>query len=127
LLTRPDWRDGGKLAWKSSADLADWQNVADVCLPKSPSENEKVRILTEPVRDAVSGTKKHLLEPRSVLFEHGEASDCAQIAFTLLADALGDEAHATEIHEYFGRRVVTLFPERRTISRSRVLAHVMSP
>jgi hypothetical protein len=112
--------------------LADWQNVADVALYKRERE---VRILTErfysggrdgqvSVRDGVSGTKKRLLEPHSVSFEHAEVSGPAQIALTLLADALGDEAHATETHKYFSRRVVALFPERCTISRSRVLAYV---
>ena len=29
-----------------------------------------------------------------------------------------------EAHEYFSRRVVTLFPQRWTITRSRILAYV---
>ena len=84
------------------------------------------------VRDGIGGAKKRPLEPRVVLFKHGkdkfarpsDSSGRAQIAFTLLADALGDEARAIEAHEYFSRRVVTLFPERWTITRSRVLAYV---
>jgi hypothetical protein len=31
---------------------------------------------------------------------------------------------AIEAHEYFSRRVVTLFPERWTITRSRIVAHI---
>jgi hypothetical protein len=42
----------------------------------------------------------------------------------LLADALGNEARALETHEVFSRRVVALFPERWTISRSRVLSYL---
>ena len=37
---------------------------------------------------------------------------------------LGDEARAIEIHKYFSRRVVALFPERWTITRSRVRSYV---
>jgi hypothetical protein len=84
------------------------------------------------VRDGIGGAKKRPLEPRFVLLKHEEkgfarprdGSGSAQIALTLLADALGDEAYAIETHEYFSRRVVALFPERWTISRSRVLAYV---
>jgi hypothetical protein len=48
----------------------------------------------------------------------GDASGRAQIALTLLADALGDEVRAMAMHETFSRRVVALFPERWTISRT---------
>jgi hypothetical protein len=82
------------------------------------------------VRDGVVGATKRPLEPRSVLFKHrekgfartGHGGECAQIALAILADALGDEAYAMRTHEYFGRRVVALFPDRWTITRSRVLA-----
>jgi hypothetical protein len=85
-----------------------------------------------PLRDGVGGAKRRPLEPRSILFKHrengfartGRGSECAHIALAILADALGDEAYAIKAHEYFGRRVVALFPERWTISRSRVLAYV---
>jgi hypothetical protein len=82
------------------------------------------------VRDGLRGAPRRPLEPRSVLFKGGEkgfaspSDGSAQIALTILADAVGDEASATRIHEYFGRRVVALFPERWTITRSRVLAYV---
>lgn len=84
------------------------------------------------VRDGIGGAKKRPLEPRAVLFKHGkekfaqpsDSSGRAQIALTLLADALGDEARAMQAHEYFSRRVVTLFPQRWTITRSRILAYV---
>jgi hypothetical protein len=84
------------------------------------------------VRDGVGLAEKRPLEPRSILFKHGteqiaaarDASGRAQIALTLLADALGDEARAIETHEYFSRRVVALFPERWTITRSRIVAYI---
>lgn len=84
-------------------------------------------------RDGVGGAKKRLLEPRlALLNKHGEErvvrpSDepgRAQIALSLLADALGNEERAIATHKHFSRRVVTLFPERWTITRSRVLAYV---
>jgi hypothetical protein len=58
------------------------------------------------------------------LAQPGDRSGPAQIALTLLTDAVGDQARAMETHEYFSRRVVALFPERWTISSSRVLAYV---
>ena len=84
------------------------------------------------VRDGVGGTKRLPLVPGARLFKQGEkglsrpdsAPQCMQIALTLLADALADETYARETHEYFSRRVVALFPERWTITRSRVLAYV---
>jgi Family of unknown function (DUF6166) len=54
----------------------------------------------------------------------GHGSEYSQIALTILEDALGDQASALKTHEYFSRRVVAQFPERWTISRSRVLAYV---
>jgi Family of unknown function (DUF6166) len=82
------------------------------------------------VRDGVPGAAKRPLEPRSVLFKRGEkgfaspGDGSAQIALTILADALGDETSAIRTHEYFSRRVVAQFPDCWTISRSRVLAYV---
>ena len=84
------------------------------------------------VRDGIGRAEKHPLGLRSVLFKRGtqqiatpsDGSGHAQIAFTLLADALGDEARAIEAHEYFIRRVVALFPERWTITRSRIVAYI---
>lgn len=82
------------------------------------------------VREGFRGAEKRPLEPRSVLFKRGEkgfaspGDGSAQIALTILADALGDEASALKTHEYFSRRVVAQFPDRWTISRTRVLAYV---
>ena len=68
---------------------------------------------------------KRPLPPRSVPLKQGaDASERARIALALLADALGDEARAIATYEHFSRRVVARFPERWTITRSRVLAHV---
>jgi len=49
---------------------------------------------------------------------------CAQLALALLADALGDDAGAMRLQEAFRCRVVELLPERWTITRSRILAHI---
>jgi hypothetical protein len=83
------------------------------------------------VREGAGGVNKRPLEPRSILFKQGEkgiagghGSECSQIALTILEDALGDQASAKATHEYFGRRVVAQFPERWTITRTRVLAYV---
>lgn len=82
------------------------------------------------VRDGIGGTQKRPLEPSFALLKHGTDGPVrlgdgrAQMALALLADALGDEARAIKTHEYFSRRVVTLFPARWTITRSRVLAYV---
>jgi hypothetical protein len=84
------------------------------------------------VRGRADDATKPPHEPRSVLFKHrekgaartGHAAECAQIALAILTDALGDVAYAATAHEHFGRRVVELFPDRWTISRSRVLAYV---
>ncbi len=58
------------------------------------------------------------------LASFGEGFRPAHLAVALLADALGDDARAIRTHEHFSRRVVTLFPERWTITRSRILAYV---
>jgi hypothetical protein len=119
-----------------------WRTLSSRC-SKQERQEGKARILTErfysgqrdgqvTVRDGIGGAKKRPLEPRFVQPKHGEkgfarpgdGSGSTQIALTLLADALGDEASAIATHEYFSRRVVALFPERWTISRSRVLAYV---
>jgi hypothetical protein len=47
-----------------------------------------------------------------------------QLAFALLADALSDDAEARRWHQNFRHRVIANFPERWTITRSRILAHV---
>jgi hypothetical protein len=84
------------------------------------------------VRDGVGGGLKRPLVPRDVLFRQGErgfvrpsvGTGQSQIALTLLTDALGDEARALERHEQFSRRVVALFPERWTITRTRILNYL---
>jgi hypothetical protein len=84
------------------------------------------------VRGGVNDATKSPLEPRCVLFKHrekgaartGHGAECAQIALAILTDALGDDDCAVTAHEHFGRRVVELFPDRWTISRSRVLAYI---
>jgi transcriptional regulator with XRE-family HTH domain len=48
----------------------------------------------------------------------------AQLALALLADALGDDARALRLHQHFKSRVVVTMPERWSITRSRILAHV---
>lgn len=53
-----------------------------------------------------------------------QSSPYARLAFNLLADALGDERRAGEVHEHIARRVMPLLPPRFTISRSRLLAYV---
>jgi hypothetical protein len=53
----------------------------------------------------------------------GEANGAHQLALALLADALQDDARAEQLHHDFCSRVVAIFPERWTISRSRIVAH----
>ena len=84
------------------------------------------------VRDGGGGAPKRVLAIRfdlrqqrtEVIARIRDGADPALIALTLLADALGDDARALETHEYFSRRVVDLFPDRWTITRSRILAYV---
>jgi hypothetical protein len=84
------------------------------------------------VRD---GGEKRPLDPRFDLRKHslsgfawGKANENAapanQLALALVADALRNDQRAAQLHERFSRRVVTLFPQRWTISRSRVLAYI---
>ena len=47
-----------------------------------------------------------------------------QLALALLADALGDGDRALQFHQDFDRRVVSIFPARWTITRSRIIAYV---
>jgi uncharacterized protein DUF6166 len=66
-----------------------------------------------------------LLEPRDRPFTWGrDQSGAAELALALLSDALGDETAAKRFHEHFSHRVVSNFPERWTITRTRILAHV---
>jgi hypothetical protein len=66
------------------------------------------------------------LRKHSSAFAWGASADpgCAQLALALLANALGDDAGALRFQEAFRRRVVERLPERWTITRSRILAHV---
>jgi hypothetical protein len=62
-------------------------------------------------------------EPRSFTWGRNETG-ATQLSFALLADALCDDAEARRWHQNFRRRVIANFPERWTITRSRILAHV---
>ena len=47
-----------------------------------------------------------------------------QLGLALLADAFRNEARAIGCTEKFTRRVSATLPERRTMTRSRIVAHV---
>ena len=47
-----------------------------------------------------------------------------QLALALFADALGNETRALRLSGRLYQRVVMNLPERWTISRSRILAHI---
>ena len=78
-----------------------------------------------------SGTRRPL-DPRFDLSVHfpsgfgwGKSDDGqAQLSLALLADALGDDSRALRLHHAFNTRVIAIFPDRWTITRSRILAHV---
>jgi hypothetical protein len=87
---------------------------------------------------AREGSKKRPLTPRVDLHKHsstmftagtgfawGTTDDAgpAQLSLALLADALGNDARALQLHQRFNHRVVTMLPERWTITRSRILAY----
>jgi Family of unknown function (DUF6166) len=55
--------------------------------------------------------------------KRGKASLSAELPFALLADALDDDARALRLHHAFRRRVVSLLPDRWTMSRSRIRAY----
>jgi hypothetical protein len=61
--------------------------------------------------------------PRSFTWGRN-GTGATQLAFALLADALCDDAEARRWHQNFRHRVIANFPERWTITRSRILAHV---
>jgi hypothetical protein len=79
-----------------------------------------------------NGGRKLPLEPREDLRPHSgfawgdddRATAQLSLSLALLADTLSNDERALRLHEAFSRRVVSLFPERWTISRSRILAHV---
>ena len=53
-----------------------------------------------------------------------DESGATQLAFALLADALCDDAEARQLHQNFRHRVIANFPDRWTITRTRILAYV---
>lgn len=58
-------------------------------------------------------------------FGRGKKDDGqAQLSLALLADALGDDSRALRLHHAFNSRVVAIFPDRWTITRSRIVAYV---
>lgn len=62
-------------------------------------------------------------KPRPFTWGRDETG-AARLAFALLADALCDDAEAGRLHQDFRDRVITNFPDRWTITRTRILAHV---
>lgn len=59
--------------------------------------------------------------------ELGSHDDCnrrASAAWAVLCDALGDEVRAKAVYDAFQERVVAIWPERWTMTRTRVLAYV---
>ncbi len=83
------------------------------------------------VRDGTDGVKRRLFGPGSVFDRppqdepvQAPGPTLNQLAFHLLADALGDEAHARIAQDYFSRRVMPLLPSRWTMTRSRIHAYV---
>lgn len=78
------------------------------------------------------GDVTRALEPRSDLSEQRAATfswgrdetGAAQLAVSLLADALDDDRAAKRYHQDFRNRVIVNLPERWTISRTRILGYV---
>jgi hypothetical protein len=62
-------------------------------------------------------------QPRSFTWGRNETG-AAQLAFALLADALRDDGEAKRLQQNFRHRVIANFPDRWTITRTRILAHV---
>ena len=78
---------------------------------------------------AREGASKRPLARRFDLRKHSppglaRGDNAVQLALALLADALDNDERAIQLHEDFNRRVVTLFPKRWTITRSRILAYL---
>lgn len=77
------------------------------------------------------GAEKWVLDPRLDLRTHSSTgfgwgyreAPAHQLALALLADALQNDARAGQLHHDFCSRVVAIFPERWTITRSRILAY----
>ena len=80
---------------------------------------------------AADGSNRAKLRPRHDLHRYPAAnfswgSDSPgqlQLSLALLADALGDDERALKFHQDFSRRVVSIFPDRWTITRARIVAH----
>ena len=77
------------------------------------------------------GEDKRPLDIRPDLLQHDtgfawghEGAGAEQLGLALLADALGNEARAIRLYREFTRRVIATLPERWTITRSRIVAHV---
>ena len=62
-------------------------------------------------------------EPMSFTWGRNETG-ATELAFALLADALCDDAEARRLHQNFRHRVIANLPDRWTITRTRILAHV---
>ena len=73
-----------------------------------------------------------MLRPRPDLSGQGpgpftwgkNGAGAARLAVALLADALCDDATAKRFHQDFRHRVISNFPDRWTITRTRILAYV---
>lgn len=65
------------------------------------------------------------LLPQDTGFAWGhEGAGAEQLGLALLADALRNDARAIRLYREFTRRVIATLPERWTITRSRIIAHV---
>jgi hypothetical protein len=80
---------------------------------------------------AADGANRTKLRPRHDLHRYsaaefswgGDSPGQLQLSLALLADALGDDERALKFHQDFSRRVVSIFPDRWTITRTRIVAH----
>jgi hypothetical protein len=77
------------------------------------------------------GEDKRPLDLRSDLLQQDtgfawghEGAGAEQLGLALLADALRNDARAIRLYREFTRRVIATLPERCTITRSRIIAHV---
>lgn len=82
-----------------------------------------------------AGEAEYPLDPRHDLQQYAASfawgrthvgAGAAQLALALLADALGNDDRATRHHRQFEDRVVSIMPDRWTISRSRIVAHALT-
>jgi hypothetical protein len=78
------------------------------------------------------GANRTPLDPRFDLHRHpaanftwgGDGPGQKQLALALLANALGDDERALRFHLDFNRSVVSIFPDRWTITQTRIVAHI---